>query len=254
MPTLTSPTGNGQPRQELGRRRQVNLEVQALPISWDQTYSLPNWDFLGNQKVKWIFYNLRTRRWATGPPRSHPGAWEDLLALRLWVLHTLERRVRDRKGGKTKCFDCAESYPFNTAIKYKLTFFPLILEQIYFVAAILSSLPLSRFLFSGKRDRQFLGSVYWFLSPQYGANFQLCVRPLLWGFFPSFFLQLLLKKKKTNCIELYTLSISGLWVHYPSMLCNLFWNNSHSFSLGFPGPGREHGMKSWSFQSLLMRR
>ena len=204
-----------------------------------------------------LFYNLRAWREATGPAWLHPGPWKGLLTQIVRVLCTLVQRgvkIRDIALNKVCLFVCfltvlSESHPFNLLVTYGLTFFlKLIFEQIYFVAAILTSqqaiLPIP---WNGRPS--VLGKCILISSPTIRSEFS-ALRPLLSGVFFFFFsLQLLLKKQIVlNCI-LYTSQGSGFIIH--QTLGNLFWNISHSFSIGFPVLGGKTAWSSGVFNSLF---
>lgn len=112
----------------------------------------------------------------------------------------------------------SESHPFNLLVTYDLTFFlKLIFEQIYFVAAILTSqrsiLPLR---WNGRPS--VLGKCILISSPTIRSEFS-ALRPLLSGVF-CFSLAAALKKQIVlNCI-FYTSQGSGFIIHHT--LGNLF--------------------------------
>lgn len=102
------------------------------------------------------------------------------------------------------------------------------------------------FLCPGREDLQFLGNIDWFPPLRHGANFQLCVRPLLSGV--CVFLTAALKK--TDSIELYKAynlylrALGLLSIKHCATYLKYFSSLFH---------GRENSMNFWSFWFLLLK-
>ena len=166
------------------------------------------------------------------------------------AVHAGAKKVRVVEWAEQSCLICTLwviPIEYSNHVWFNMVFLKLTLEQIHFVAATLSALTTVPFLSPGRKYLQFLGSVYWFLPSRNGANFRLCVRPLLSGFF--FFLAAAFEK--TNSIELYTLYISGPWVYYLSNTVQLVLKYFPLLFGGLYSHGRKNSMKFWRFQFPL---
>lgn len=164
------------------------------------------------------------------------------------MLCTLEqKRVRGRRVGRIKLlYDCALSH---IALMYQLHFFlKLILEQIYLIATILSSLPLSLLYPLGEKTFNSWKGLLISSSMIWRKFSAMCQTTVVCLFLAAAF-------EKTNSIELYTLYILELWIYDPSNTVQLVLKHFSWLFHRLSSAGRENSMKWWSFQfPLLMCR